>query len=98
MRTGVIFPGQQRFSSAHPENLLVIENRPGAVIIQTARDNFSPRQKVYFIRYLAAEGFIPEHYQWFADAEIPHQSGVEWIVECPVANPQESAHQALRQI
>jgi len=98
MRAGGIFPGQQRFSSAHPENLLVIENRPRTVIIQAERDNFSPPQKAYLIRYLAAEGFIPDRYQWFVDPQITHQSGVEWIIEGTVANPRESAHQALRQI
>jgi len=98
MRAGVIFPEQRKLSSANPENLLVIENRPDNVIIRAARNNFSPQQKAYFIRYLAAEGYIPDHFQWFTDPEMEFHRGIDWIVDRSAAVDEGPPRRALRQI
>jgi hypothetical protein len=52
------------------------------VTIRASRDVFSPLRKDYFIRNLASEGFIPDHYRWStpAGSEISY-SRIRWLVD-----------------
>ena len=73
MRAHTEIPEVARLSLAVPDNLVIVENHPGAVVIRAARDNFSKARKHCFIRYLAAEGFIPDCYEelsWSVDESL----------------------------
>lgn len=92
------FADHREFSNTHPENHLVIENYPERVTIRAAQNNFSRQQKISLIRYLAAEGYIPLHYQWFADSESKFHSRIEWINDACLPVAQKPPLQALRRI
>ena len=57
----------QRYEFSFPDldTLVQVEERAGAVLVRATRDTFSSARKEYFIRELAAEGFIPDEFQWF---------------------------------
>ncbi len=69
------------FLQRRPENILRVENHETGVRIRATRDNFSERDKAYFVRYLADEGFIPvpRCYRWSSD-DCGVVSGIEWNV------------------
>jgi hypothetical protein len=81
MRTDVAFPERIELSILRPENRLVLENHPDHVVIRAPQRSISPSQKSFLIRYLAAEGYIPERYQWFDDSEPEFRSGLKWLVD-----------------
>jgi len=60
---------------------VLVENHPGNVVVRALSRNFSERRKAFFIRHLAAEGYIPIQYQWFADCDRNGFSGLRWIVD-----------------
>lgn len=80
MRADAVFPERVELSVSRPENLLLIENQAESVVIRAARDNFSPRRKAFFIRYLAAEGYIPASYQ-FLPGEAGFGPGPTWVID-----------------
>ena len=98
MRTDLVVTGPIELCLAHPENCLLIENHADKVVIRAATDNLSPREKTCLIRYLAAEGFIPDRYKWFADSETAYFSGLSWLVDSSRAKRLEPRQKALRQI
>jgi hypothetical protein len=99
MRADVVFPERTQFSLSHPQNFLLIENQGDKVIIRAARDNLSPGAKVCFVRYLAAEGYIPGKYQWLVDNGAQFNSGLSWLFDDSwIAVPSGSAHRPLRQV
>jgi|SRR6516165_10449651 hypothetical protein len=99
MRAEATFPKRVELSFSRPENQFLIENHADGVRIQAARDNLSAQQKLFFVRYLAAEGYIPERYQWFADPQSGAYSGLEWNVDNSwLARTDEAQRRALRQI
>jgi len=62
--------------------LVRVEEAAGDVTIRATADTFSRRRKINFIRELAAEGFIPDEYQWSSPSESgPHFRGVRWLVD-----------------
>jgi len=63
------------------DNHILVENTVNGVVIRASRDNFSDRRKSSFIRQLAAEGYIPDHHEWFCDPEQDGLSGVKWITQ-----------------
>ncbi|HTQ30367.1 MAG TPA: hypothetical protein VMI53_04080 [Opitutaceae bacterium] len=63
------------------DTLVQVEEAGGEVIIRATRDTFSERRKCYFIRELAAEGFIPDSYEWFSLAYPESFRGVRWLVD-----------------
>lgn len=75
------YPSQSEFYSRIPDNLLLVENEDGAVTVRAARDNFSERRKMFFIRELAAEGFIPDNFLYFTNTEGPMLLGLRWIID-----------------
>ena len=81
MATRVFQPQRTEFYQVFSDNLILVENQEGGVLIRAARQNFSERRKALFIRELAAEGFIPDHYQYFSDTDGCSFFGVRWIVE-----------------
>jgi hypothetical protein len=59
MGTQMLFQERVRFSTPHPANLLWLENHGGAPVIRAMRDNFSSREKLFFLRYLPRRGTSP---------------------------------------
>lgn len=60
------------------DNLVLVECLDdGTVRIRQTRDNISEKRKKLFIRELAAEGFIPDEYQWFSG--MTDSTDVQWL-------------------
>src|SRR5690242_10422697 len=61
------------------DNMMLVEClEDGSVRIRVTKNNISEKRKVAFIRELAAEGFIPEYYQWFSGSAVG-SLGVTWV-------------------
>lgn len=84
-------PSVYEFFTQQPENMIRVETRAdGEVHITLAVDNFNEQRKAYFVRELAAEGFIPDHYSYLSENEL---LGVKWHLGtdwCSVADPENS--------
>lgn len=80
MATKVFQPQQTEFYTVFPDNLILVENEEDGVLIRAARGNFSERRKAFFIHELAAEGFIPDHYQFFTNSD-GGIFGVRWVID-----------------
>ena len=94
-----MFPEQQEISSSKPENVFVIENRPRGLLIRAARDNLTRQQKANFIRYLATEGYIPDHYAKGSRIDTKDEWETTWIIDRFLEiRPQRAQHQTLRRI
>lgn len=63
------------------DTLVQVEESDGEVVIRATRNTFTEQRKCYFIRELAAEGFIPDYYQWFSLAQPGSFHGVRWVVD-----------------
>jgi len=73
-------PGYE-FYFPERDTLLRVEEADGSVVIRATRDSFSATRKTSLIRELAAEGFIPDSYRWFASADRDSLMGVKWLVD-----------------
>ena len=80
MRALKATPNQFEFHFPDLDNSVLVETSEDSVTIRAVRDNFSERRKRTFIRHLAAEGFIPDHYRWFCGTE--DCSSVKWVRDC----------------
>jgi hypothetical protein len=79
------------FLQRRPDCVLRVENHETGIRIRATRDVFSARDKEFFVRHLAAEGFIPDHYRWFSGDGDEALSGIEWYVEdCLIKNDSEA--------
>src|SRR4029077_13402553 len=74
-------PQKAELSLRNPENLILVENSEDSVIIRAARDNFSERKKVCFIRYLAAEGFMSDEFKGFGKSGSRRTTSISWVVD-----------------
>lgn len=78
MRAQKVAPKRFEFYFPDLDNLILVENlEDGGVIIRATRDVFSQQRKAFFIRQLAAEGFIPDSYQWWSGSA----TGVTWVID-----------------
>jgi hypothetical protein len=69
------------FFHRQPDCVLRVENHELGIRIRATRGSFSARDKDFFVRYLAAEGFIPDRYRWFSHGCDEPLSGIEWCVD-----------------
>ena len=78
MRAQKVVPRKFEFYLAELDNLILVENlEDGGVVVRATRDNVSDQRKMFFIRELANEGFIPDLFQWWnGDA-----CGLTWRVD-----------------
>jgi len=76
-----IIPEKTELSLQNPDNLILIENNDDGVVIRAARDNFSERGKVFFIRYLAAEGYISDEFEDFPKSASHSSTSIIWAVD-----------------
>ena len=81
MRTELGLPKRAEFHCRQPDNYILVQNHKDGVMIRATSDNFSEQRKAAFIRELAAEGFIPDHYQWFLDADASNYLAIKWIID-----------------
>jgi hypothetical protein len=81
MRAQVNCPYHFEYSISNKRNCVLVENQEAGVVIRAARDDISSREKVFLVRHLADEGFIPKRYRWFAGSESELSSGLKWIVD-----------------
>jgi hypothetical protein len=58
-----------------------VESSSAAVIIRATRNTFSEERKRRFIHVLAAEGFIPDEFEWLSLAGSELSRGVHWLVD-----------------
>ncbi|HWC58992.1 MAG TPA: hypothetical protein VHC44_04790 [Verrucomicrobiae bacterium] len=58
--------------------VLVKSHADGTVTVRATKANCSDARKTAFIRRLAAEGFIPDEYQWLSGS-IDETKGIRWI-------------------
>jgi hypothetical protein len=63
------------------DTLVQVERQSAAVIIRASRNTFTEQRKRSFVRELAAEGFIPDDYQWLALAETEWSCEARWLVD-----------------
>ena len=80
------------FSTHNPPNLIVVEREGRGVLFRAAQDNFSERRKAFLIRQLAAEGYIPDQYEYYCE-EVP-VSGLTWVIDRSllVVGPRAKSH------
>jgi hypothetical protein len=69
------------FCIQRPYNLILVEEREDGITVRAAADDFNEQRKGAFIRELAAEGFIPDRYQWYCGSDSSGYSGVTWIID-----------------
>jgi uncharacterized pyridoxamine 5'-phosphate oxidase family protein len=79
MREQKVLPKEFEFYFPDLDNLVLVESlEDGNVRVRCTRNNLSEKRKVFFIRELAAEGFIPDNYQWFSGSSVG-SLGVTWV-------------------
>lgn len=79
MREQKLLPKEFEFYIADLDNMLLVQcGEDGKVTIRCTKDNLSERRKVFFVRELAAEGFIPDEYQWFSETTTGSLR-VQWL-------------------
>ena len=63
------------------DTLIQVEQSASAIIIRASRNTFGEQRKRRFIHELAAEGFIPDDYEWLSLASSELSRGVRWLVD-----------------
>ncbi len=82
METPLLEPRCAEFSFPRLNTLVRLEVSDESITIRATRDTFSPLRKDFFIRELAAEGFIPDQYRWSSAEEAGSSFGrVHWLVD-----------------
>jgi len=97
MKTHAAEPESFEFCFPKLDTLVCVENRPDEVVVHATRATFSEERKAYFIRELAAEGFIPIDYKWFGDCStFSGNPVVRWLVDCSWWKPSSTAEAGTR--
>jgi hypothetical protein len=77
------------FYDARLDTHLRVEVDADEVLVRATRNTYSPGRRVCFLRELAAEGFIPDHYQWFnsepswSSVGVRRQIDAKWLAVPP---------------
>lgn len=79
MRAQKVLARDFQFYFPDLDNIILVQSHEDeSVTIRASKDNCSEDRKIFFIRKLAAEGFIPDQYQWFTGS-TDASNGVLWI-------------------
>ena len=79
MREQRVLPKEFEFYFPDLDNMVLVQCADdGSVTIRCTKSNFSEKRKIFFIRQLATEGFIPDDYQWFSGSTIG-TLGIKWV-------------------
>lgn len=81
MPTDSLSPHCYDFYFPDVDTLVRVESSPEEVVIRASRNTFTEQRKRSFIHELAAEGFIPECYEWFSLAGTGLSRGASWLVD-----------------
>ena len=73
--------GVFEFSFPRVNTLASVENRADEVLIRTSRNALTDERKAAFVRELASEGFIPDHYRWLNFTHDTAVCRVRWLVD-----------------
>ncbi len=95
MHTEIALPTRSQLYIPDLDNHILIENNADEVVISATRDNFSENRKIFFIRHLSAEGYIPDRYKWFSELAESGFFGVKWMVRA-AAREEKTALRFLR--
>jgi len=81
MRTQKVSPVGFDFYFPELDTLVLVEcDDEDTVIVRATRDNFSEQRKIRFIRNLAAEGFIPDAFQFYSGSAAGFPE-VRWSID-----------------
>lgn len=79
MRAQKVLAKEYQFYFSDLDNIILVESHADeSVTIRATKNNVSEQRKVFFIRKLAAEGFIPENFEWFS-GPTDGSNGVLWM-------------------
>jgi len=79
MRAQKVLAKEFQFYFQDLDNIILVEcHENETVTVRASRNNVAEERKVFFIRKLAAEGFISDDYQWFS-GPTDGSKGVLWI-------------------
>jgi hypothetical protein len=81
MHTQIAIPDKVELYLTDLDNHLAIENHADGVVVRASRNNICRKRKELLIRHLAAEGYIPDRYEWFSAPVGDGFLGVTWIAE-----------------
>lgn len=82
MREQKVLPKEFEFYFSDLDNMVFVESLDDEnVRIRFTRNNLSEKRRASFVRMLAAEGFIPEHFQWYS-VSIFASHGITWEHDC----------------
>jgi hypothetical protein len=79
MRAQKVLAKDFQFYFPDLDNIILVEcHEDESVTVRASKNNVPDERKIFFIRKLAAEGFIPDSYQWFSGS-MDGSSGLRWI-------------------
>lgn len=79
MRAQKVLAKDFQFYFSDLDNIVLVEcHEDETVTVRATKNNCSQERKISFIRKLAAEGFLPDNYQWFS-GETDGSNGLRWI-------------------
>jgi hypothetical protein len=79
--------GQFEFCFPQLDTLILVEELATEVVIRATRNTFSEQRKIYFIRELAAEGFISDNYRWVTGFDSFSWLRVHWLLDASWLEP-----------
>jgi hypothetical protein len=79
MRAQKVLAKDFQFYISDLDNIVLVEcHEDETVTVRATKNNCPQERQISFIRKLAAEGFLPDEYQWFSGA-TDGSNGVRWI-------------------
>jgi hypothetical protein len=79
MRAQQVLARDFQFYFPDLDNIILVEcHEDESVTVRASKNNVPDERKIFFIRKLAAEGFIPDSYQWFSGS-VDGSNGLRWI-------------------
>jgi hypothetical protein len=79
MRAQKVVARDFQFYFSDLDNIILVEcHEDERVTVRASKNNVPDERKIFFIRKLAAEGFIPDNYQWFS-GPMDGSNDVLWI-------------------
>jgi hypothetical protein len=79
MRAQKVLPKEFQFYLPDLDNIILVEcHEEDTVTIRVTKNNIPEQRKILFVRRLAAEGFIPDQYEWYCGS-TDSSNGITWI-------------------
>jgi len=69
------------FSFPRSDTLASVVCTADEVVIRISRDALTEERKAAFVRELASEGFIPDHYRWLHSVSGRTSARIRWLVD-----------------